>query len=527
MKAYFYIKDTFQNTVVNNGDLYTCKIHTVKVAGVDKLTSDYFSETTNNFQIPLTNWEFSDCTDNGTSIDACGLGGISDSWNPFFSNLNGTYDNVVNSKNRGAFLQSNSTNLYGIEGMGFGFDNLAVPINDLGTAGSSGATSSGAFFVNFDETQDFEFIIRVERQSSLSVAISDIRHKYTYTASTGVFSYTYQDVLPAPPTTPVDATGFAFLSGGNAGWIYNSTGATNNGLGDDPILTRSIGIIAVQPSVPNSVVGQLEGCCYKSPVLADASDTVTWKNDVNGFIFKRNFPSETITLTLEKNGGVASGGLDIPLNSNSYGTFYDFGSVTNFPNYKGYKLEWRNVLILNGEGVYRLRVDSVLLTGTTLAYSVSFELKAYSESRASGTFRIQSIMNGYLANPDFDYSGLNWVDGLRVEGFFGNRQPEYEDERIIFRNRQVKQVRSELINKYTCQTMHIPSCITDSIIEYHNFANVILFTDYNKRNHKNSYIQKEVVLDSIDSIDYKSVTNLAPLQITYKDYVQNYTKENC
>jgi hypothetical protein len=296
---------------------------------------------------------------------------------------------------------------------------------------------------------------------------------------------------------------------------------------DSPIVTQSFGIIAVEPNIPNSVVGELQGCCYKSPVLGDLSDPVNFKNDINGFLFKKNFSGENIVLTLEKNGGSALGGTDIPLVDNTYGTFYNFGDFTLYPNYIGYQIHWRNVLIVDGEGTYRLRVDSTLLTGSSTSYSVSFNLKTYSEQRASGTFRIQSIMNGYLRNPDFDYSGLNWLDGLRVEGFFGNRQAEYEEERIIYRNRQVKQLRSELLNKYTCQTLHIPSCITDSIIEYHNFANVILFTDYNARNHKNTYVQKEVVLDSIDSIDYKSSTNLAPLQITYKDYVQDYTKENC
>ena len=263
---------------------------------------------------------------------------------------------------------------------------------------------------------------------------------------------------------------------------------------DSPIVTQSFGIIAVEPNIPNSVVGELQGCCYKSPVLGDLSDPVNFKNDINGFLFKKNFSGENIVLTLEKNGGSALGGTDIPLVDNTYGTFYNFGDFTLYPNYIGYQIHWRNVLIVDGEGTYRLRVDSTLLTGSSTSYSVSFNLKTYSEQRASGTFRIQSIMNGYLRNPDFDYSGLNWLDGLRVEGFFGNRQAEYEEERIIYRNRQVKQLRSELLNKYTCQTLHIPSCITDSIIEYHNFANVILFTGYNARNHKNTYVQKEIIL---------------------------------
>ena len=50
MKAYFYIKDIFQETVINNSDQYICKIHSVKVGGVEKLTANYFSETTNNYK---------------------------------------------------------------------------------------------------------------------------------------------------------------------------------------------------------------------------------------------------------------------------------------------------------------------------------------------------------------------------------------------------------------------------------------------------------------------------------------------
>ena len=184
MKAYFYIKDIFQETVINNSDEYVCKIHSVKVGGVEKLTANYFSETTSNFEVPINTWEFSDCTDNGTLIDACGLSGVSDSWNPFFSNLNASFDNVVNTKNRGGFLQSNSTNLYGIEGMGFGFDQIAVPINDLPSGGSSGSSGSGAFFVDFDKTQNFEFIVRVQKQTSLGASTNDIRHLYTYNATT-------------------------------------------------------------------------------------------------------------------------------------------------------------------------------------------------------------------------------------------------------------------------------------------------------------------------------------------------------
>lgn len=522
-KAYFYIKDVFSTSTQNNSDEYFCSIHSVKIAGVEQLTAAYFSEINLTRTVPLSTWEFSDCSDDGSTIDACELGGLSDSWNPFFQYLNGTYDNVVNTKNRGSFAGSNSSNLYGIEGMGFGFDKIAVPINDIPGGGSTGASSFGAFFVNFDETQDFEFTVRVDSQTSLGAGIADVRHIYSFTASTGAFSYTYQDILPGVPDPPTDATEWAFLSGGNAGWVDFGIGSTGGALGDDPIVTQSICTVPTTPGIPQSIVSEeLDECCYQSPVLASTTSNDEWKNDINSFLFKRNFSSETITLTLQKNGVT-----DLPIVNDDYGIYYDFGAFGDYPNYKGVQIQWQKVLTLEGAGIYRLKVESNFLTGSTTTYSIPFELKEYTQQRANGTFRIQSIQSGYLRHLDFDYQNIDWLDGLRVPGFFGNRQTEYEQEFVLYANRDSKQVRSELINTYVCQTMHVPDCITDLIIEYHNFANELFFTDYNLNNHKKTYIQKKVVFESMDSIEYKDTTTFAPLQLNYKDYNQNFVKTNC
>ena len=521
-KGYFYIKGLFNESQINDGNEYLCTIHELQVGGINKLTSDFFSETTNNFEIPATNWEFSDCTDNGTKIDACGLSGLSDSWNPFFSNLNAVYSNVVNSKNRGSFSVSNSSNLYGIEGFGFGFDKLLIPINDIPSGGSTGASSNGAFFVNFDETQNFTFTLRVQKQTSGSVSISDFRHVYSYNATTGAFYYTIQDVLPASPSTPTDATEWAFLSGGNAGWI-GFGGSQSGVLGDDPIVTQSVCLVPTTPQQPTSIVlGDVDECCYQSPVLASTTSNESFQNDINSFLFKRNFSSETIILTLQKNGVT-----NLPIVNDDYGIYYDFGTFGDYPNYKGIKIEWQKVLTLQGPGTYRIKVESNFITGATETYSIPFVLSEYTQEKADGTFRVQSVQNGYLQHIDFDFSGLNWVDGLRIRGFFGNRQAEYEQENVLYANRDSKQIRSELINTYVCQTMHIPDCITDQIIEYHNFANELLFTDYNLNNHKKTYVQKSVVFDSIESIEYKDISTFAPLQLKYKDSKQNYLKTNC
>ena len=521
-KGYFYIKGLFNESQINDGATYSISLNSFTYNSINQLTTAFFSQSNSASINPSTNWGFSNCSDNGTKIDACGLVGLNDSWNPFSFTFNSVYDNIVNGEKRGVFLESNSGDLYGLEGKGFGFDQLLIPINDIPSGGSTGASSNGAFFVNFDETKLFQMNIGVTKKNSLGVDLYISNNLYTWNPNVKSFSYTIQDILPASPLTPVDAKEWAFLSGGKAGWI--SFGGSQSGvLGDDPIVTQSVCLVPTTPQQPTSIVlGDVDECCYQSPVLASTSSNKSFQNDINSFLFKRNFSSETITLTLQKNGVT-----NLPIVNDDYGIYYNFGAFGDYPNYKGIKIEWQKVLTLQGPGTYRIKVESNFITGATETFSIPFVLSEYTQEKADGTFRVQSVQNGYLQHIDFDFSGLNWVDGLRVRGFFGNRQPEYEQEYVLYANRDSKQIRSELINTYVCQTMHIPDCITDQIIEYHNFANELLFTDYNLNNHKKTYVQKSVVFDSMESIDYKDISTFAPLQLKYKDSKQDYLKTNC
>ena len=139
-KAYFYIKGLFNESQISDGATYQIALSSFNYDSISQLTADFFSQSNPAFVDPLTNWGFSDCSDDGTQIDACGLGGLQDSWNPFSFAFNSVYDNVVNGEDRGAFLESNSGDLYGLEGKGFGFDKLLIPINDIPSGGSTGAS---------------------------------------------------------------------------------------------------------------------------------------------------------------------------------------------------------------------------------------------------------------------------------------------------------------------------------------------------------------------------------------------------
>ena len=110
-KGYFYIKGLFNESQINDGSTYSISLATFKYDSITQLTSAFLSQVNYSFNIPSTNWGFSDCSDDGTQIDACNLGGLKDSWNPFSFAFNSVYDNVVNGEDRGAFLESNSGDL--------------------------------------------------------------------------------------------------------------------------------------------------------------------------------------------------------------------------------------------------------------------------------------------------------------------------------------------------------------------------------------------------------------------------------
>ena len=529
MKAYFTLPNLLTSGLILDPNYKTnFRIASLKVDEVDQLTPVYHSENPPNFTgaiIPTltNNWGFAGCTQLGsypspTSIDSCNILNPINSFNPFASSLKLNYSDIVGGVKRGEIVNSVSGNFYGIEPFKFGFDKIDVPINPI-----PAGTVQGAYYVEFDETLDFSFVVSAKTYTLAGTLVNDISFAYVFDATNCSF-YARKDetdftVFPLNVVTTYPNS-VNWLSGGLSGWITPDCDGEPVG-NCDPIVTQSICFLAQQPQTPVAIFGDLEGCCYISPVLAHLTENDEWKNDINSFLLKRNFSTETIDLVLQKNGIT-----DIPLIDNTYGTYCDFGYFDEYPNYKGYKIEWQKVLQVEGIGNYRLKATSNLISGTVIEYSIPFQLQEYTENKASGTVRIQSVMDGYLRHRDFDFKGLRWFDGLRIRGFFGNRQAEYEQEQIIYSNRQSRQLRSEMINVYTLQTMHIPSCITDAIIEYHNFANELFITDYNRKNHK-GYVQIKVVFDTMESIDYKSVTDLAPIEIKYKDYLQNYLKSNC
>jgi hypothetical protein len=69
-KAYFYIKGLFNESQINDGATYQIYLQSFKYDTINQLTADFYSQLNSAYVDPLTNWGFSDCSDDGTQIDA-------------------------------------------------------------------------------------------------------------------------------------------------------------------------------------------------------------------------------------------------------------------------------------------------------------------------------------------------------------------------------------------------------------------------------------------------------------------------
>lgn len=261
-------------------------------------------------------------------------------------------------------------------------------------------------------------------------------------------------------------------------------------------------------------------CCYINLVLAGGSEE--YRNDITSFLFKINLATDTIGFFIEKETAGTYNQIAI-LNGSTYGTLYTAGSLAN-PLLIGFKLNWSDVLAGFGEGNYRIRADRVTLFGSDSILSVNYQLKTYTPELADNTILMEWIQDGQIIN-GLDYTDINWYQSIRLPGFFGERQKEFEEEIWKDSNYRSFQIRNELTFSYKCEIGIIPSCI-GNILDNLLQGNTILVTDYNQRNFDYNIIQKPIRLSEISETKYDN-NRQAVYSLTFSDRIDNHIKINC
>lgn len=217
-------------------------------------------------------------------------------------------------------------------------------------------------------------------------------------------------------------------------------------------------------------------CTYSEVVFASQSSSDHWKNDNSEFLFKRFIATDSVDIKLYKNGSEIA-----LLNDNTYGTFYNGLSGENEEQllYVGYYLNWKTVQSLHGNGNYQVKADLNVIGNVSEYESRIFMLETYSDRGAHKTVKIETTQNGNIIGSQFDYSGLNWKQSIRVPGTFGNPKPIPETNNYVNTSRDILQISMKMTREWSFSSGLINYEVSSQLIYDKMMANEILITDYN------------------------------------------------
>jgi hypothetical protein len=230
------------------------------------------------------------------------------------------------------------------------------------------------------------------------------------------------------------------------------------------------------PQTNDSCICDFIQCEYVENTFASpANPNDYWKNDQNEFLFKRFVVADTVAMELHKdNVKVAD------LNTNTYGTFFNgFASGSAEQQlYVGYLLDWLLVYNAFGSGSYTVVANLNIIGQSTVFTSRVFRLVLYSDRLANGTIRVESTQNGNIFGSDFDFTGLNWYQSLRLPGTFGNPTPVFETTEYKTSTHKRVQNKAKMSREWSLTTRMISWEVAEKLIYNKLLGNEILVTDY-------------------------------------------------
>jgi len=309
--------------------------------------------------------------------------------------------------------------------------------------------------------------------------------------------------------------------------LYNDyiPSATNNTDGFGYLGSQDVYMIAENPIDEETTVLDPKklDCCSDLVwnVLADSTSAELLKNDQNSFLWWFNkYAVSTAVLSLVK-----SDGTEYVLTSNTtYGTPYNYGFYTNGFREKlvGYLIDWRKVLLVLGEDMYKVKCETTTIFGVTnTKYSENYCLKQYTVERANNTVRIEYYLKGIIGQNRFDdksrdYGTLNWYNQYRFAGYFQYVKSDYKTEYIQYENGQREPVEDEQEPEYLLSIKPIPMFKHDVLRTDILQANDTIITDYNYKNIDN-YFQKNVQKSSSYEPKWNALrTKLAGVELKFK-----------
>ena len=281
------------------------------------------------------------------------------------------------------------------------------------------------------------------------------------------------------------------------------------------------------PETPDPQTNDICICDYLSceyvekTFVSPLSPDDFWKNDQNEFLFKRFISTDSVLMELHQNGDKVD-----DLNNDDYGTFFD-GFVNGYPEqqlYVGYLVDWLSVYNAFGVGEYTIVTTLDIIGNITTSTSRKFNVVLYSDIAADGTVRIESTQDGNILGNDFDFTGLNWYQSIRIPGQFGNPTPTFETTEYVTSQHVRKQNKASMSREWNLNTKLISWEVVEKLIYNKLLGNSIKITDYTIKAESLWRRQKEF-LQEIEKPEIKNNPNRR-YNIKFVDVKQIYTKRN-
>lgn len=260
-------------------------------------------------------------------------------------------------------------------------------------------------------------------------------------------------------------------------------------------------------------------CCKCYEVYGGGSND--YHNDKSSFLYK-GFNGSGVVIKLFKDDEEL---ITLDASAN-LGTYYPFGTWTyaDQDNYVGYIIDWDAVYQAHGIGCYFVRAERTVLGNTENIDSREFSLNIYDDTKADKSVTFRWYQNGNIKSSEFDYTGMNWEQHLRVEGRLSNWEPTLEKDEIVYSNYETIQVQDEVRNAYSFESHLVDSSTSEALALDMMLANNIYITDFNAYNHR-TYVDLNVRQEEISIEEIQGGTD-AVVTLKFSDKVKNVIKRN-
>jgi hypothetical protein len=265
---------------------------------------------------------------------------------------------------------------------------------------------------------------------------------------------------------------------------------------------------------------ELRECCGEPwLVLANRADLSNQEQNDVTLVFER---CDTLNVYVRYNGGAEQAAAGIPI---------------TFPNdseIKGFLIDWKQYANIGGQliqGSYDVYVETIYFGFTQKFFYNSYRLLEFNRMNTEGTIRIASRFNDYSDLYDVDFSGSGAMDMVRLRGFFGFRQPNYETKNNTEISKKRKKVFNKSNNTYSLIIEPTLECKTQRVEQLHLLhASELFISDYNKYNHYKEIIEIPVILSDEDSPEFDYFegigTKYAKVLATFKDRISKRKSKN-